>query len=422
MSKAKARLNLLHGTQSSFFQKNPPSSFRNPPQDCTFAHLITKSKTMNETLGILGGGQLGRMLIQAAIDYNIEVHILDPAKDAPCSALAHHFQVGDLKDYDTVLEFGKHCDIISIEIEKVNTDALKTLRDQGKKVYPQPEIIELIQDKRLQKQFYLDNNIPTAEFILVENKAEVLANAHFLPAANKLGRDGYDGRGVQLLRSAADLPKAFDAPGLLEKLVNIQTEIAVIVARSATGELRSFPAVEMVFHPEANLVEYQFSPARLDEKILKKADAIACQLMEKLDMVGLLAVELFVTPEGEVLVNEVAPRPHNSGHQSIEGNITSQFEQFLRAIYGLPLGDTAIRVPAAMVNLLGEVGHSGRTRYEGLAEVLRLSGVHLHLYGKNTTQPFRKMGHVTITDSDMEKLVEKANFVKATLKALSIEH
>jgi 5-(carboxyamino)imidazole ribonucleotide synthase len=374
---------------------------------------------VKETLGILGGGQLGRMLIQSAIDYNMRVHILDPAKDAPCSALAHHFQVGDLQDYDAVLEFGMHCDIITIEIEKVNTDALKVLRDQGKNVYPQPEIIELIQDKRLQKQFYLDHNIPTSEFILVENKAEVLANADFLPAANKLARDGYDGRGVQLLRSAADLPKAFDAPGLLEKLVNIQTEIAVIVVRSASGEVKTFPAVEMVFHPEANLVEYQFSPARVDAAILEKADAIARSLMEKLGMVGLLAVELFVTPEGDVLVNEVAPRPHNSGHQSIEGNITSQFEQHLRAIFDLPLGDTAIRVPAAMVNLLGEAGYTGRTRYEGLDEVLKMSGVHLHLYGKNTTNPFRKMGHVTITDPDAEKLMEKANFVKATLKVIA---
>ena len=374
---------------------------------------------MKETLGILGGGQLGRMLIQSAIDYNMRVHILDPAKDAPCSALAHYFQVGDLTDYDAVYEFGMHCDIITIEIEKVNTDALKKLRNEGKKVYPQPEIIELIQDKRLQKQFYLDHNIPTSEFILVENKTEVLANADFLPAANKLARDGYDGRGVQLLRSAADLPKAFDAPGLLEKLVNIQTEIAVIVARSASGEVKTFPAVEMVFHPEANLVEYQFSPARVDAAILKKADEIACSLMEKLGMVGLLAVELFVTPEGEVLVNEVAPRPHNSGHQSIEGNITSQFEQHLRAIFDLPLGDTAIRVPAAMVNLLGEAGYTGATRYEGLTEVLKMSGVHLHLYVKNTTKPFRKMGHVTITDLDAEKLMEKANFVKATLKVMA---
>lgn len=374
---------------------------------------------MQEKLGILGGGQLGRMLIQSAINYNMEVHILDPARDAPCAALAHHFQVGDLKDFDTVYQFGKRCDIISIEIEKVNTDALKKLRDEGKKVYPQPEVIELIQDKRLQKQFYVEHGFPTADFILVDNLEEVLANTAYLPAVNKLGRDGYDGRGVQLLRSEADLPKAFDAPGLLEKLVNIHKEIAVIVARNANGEVRAFPAVEMVFHPEANLVEYLFSPAELEEKTLKAAEAMALRLIEKLDMVGVLAVEMFIDTDGNILINEVAPRPHNSGHQSIEGNITSQFEQHLRAIYNLPLGDTAIRVPSAMVNLLGEEGYSGSPVYEGLQEVLRLSGVHLHLYGKNTTTPFRKMGHVTLTDTDAEALKQKALLVKNTLKIIS---
>ncbi len=374
---------------------------------------------MQEVLGILGGGQLGRMLIQSAIDYNIQVHILDPAKDAPCAALAHHFKVGDLKDFDTVYEFGLYCDIITIEIEKVNTDALKKLRNEGKKIFPQPEIIELIQDKRLQKQFYLDNNIPSADFVLVDNREEVYAYADFLPAAHKLARDGYDGRGVQLLRSKKDLPKAFDAPGLLEQLIDIDKEIAVIVARNSKGVVSSFPAVEMVFHPEANLVEYLFSPARLDDNILQEADALARQIIEKLEMVGLLAVELFVDKEGKVLVNEVAPRPHNSGHQSIEGNICSQFEQHLRAIYNLPLGDTDIRVPSAMVNLLGEEGYSGPTRYEGLEKVLQLSGVHLHLYGKNTTQPFRKMGHVTITDSDTEQLIAKAHYVKNNLKIIA---
>jgi len=374
---------------------------------------------MQEKLGILGGGQLGRMLIQSAINYNMEVHILDPTCDAPCAALAHHFQVGDLKDFDTVYQFGKRCDIITIEIEKVNTAALKKLRDEGKKVYPQPEVIELIQDKRLQKQFYVAHGFPTADFILVDNIEDVLANTAYLPAVNKLGRDGYDGRGVQLLRSEADLPKAFDAPGLLEKLVNIYKEIAVIVARNASGEVRAFPAVEMVFHPEANLVEYLFSPAEVEEKMLKAAEAMALKLIEKLDMVGLLAVEMFIDTDGNILINEVAPRPHNSGHQSIEGNITSQFEQLLRAIYNLPLGDAAIRVPSAMVNLLGEEGYSGSPVYEGLHEVLRLSGAHLHLYGKNTTTPFRKMGHVTLTDADANILKQKALLVKSTLKIIS---
>lgn len=374
---------------------------------------------MKEKLGILGGGQLGRMLIQSAIDFNIEVHILDSSKDAPCAALAHHFECGDLKDFDSVYNFGKRCDIITIEIEKVNTAALKKLRDEGKKVYPQPEIIELIQDKRLQKQFYVENGLPTADFILVKNKQDVLNHSSFLPAANKLGKDGYDGRGVQLLRSEGDLAKAFDAPGLLEKLVDIDKEIAVIVARNAKGETKAFPVVEMVFHPEANLVEFLFSPAQVDQTIARQAEELALKLIEKLDMVGLLAVEMFIDKNGILLINEVAPRPHNSGHQSIEGNITSQFEQHLRAIYNLPLGDTAIRVPAAMINLLGEEGYSGSPIYEGLDEILSMSGVHLHLYGKNSTQSFRKMGHVTVTDTDIEKLKEKAMLLKNIFRIIS---
>ena len=374
---------------------------------------------MKEKLGILGGGQLGRMLIQSAIDFNMEVHILDPSKDAPCAALAHHFECGDLKDFDSVYNFGKNCDIVTIEIEKVNTAALKKLRDEGKKVFPQPELIELIQDKRLQKEFYVQHGFPTAEFILVENKQDVQNNSSFLPAANKLGKDGYDGRGVQLLRSEADLAKAFDAPGLLEKLVDIDKEIAVIVARNANGETKAFPAVEMVFHPEANLVEFLFSPAEIDNARAKEAEEMALKLIDKLEMVGLLAVEMFIDKTGNLLINEVAPRPHNSGHQSIEGNITSQFEQHLRAIYCLPLGDTAIRVPAAMINLLGEDGYSGSPIYEGLDEILSMSGVHLHLYGKNSTQSFRKMGHITVTDNDIEKLKEKALLVKNTFRIIS---
>ena len=374
---------------------------------------------MKEKLGILGGGQLGRMLIQSAVNFNMEVHILDPSSDAPCAALANYFECGDLKDFETVYNFGKRCDIISIEIEKVNTAALKKLRDEGKKVYPQPEIIELIQDKRLQKQFYLENGFPTADFILVENSADVISNSSFLPAANKLAKDGYDGRGVQLLRSEADLPKAFDAPGLLEKLVDIDKEIAVIAARNANGETKAFPVVEMVFHPEANLVEFLFCPAEIDKSKAELAEKLAIQLIEKLEMVGLLAVEMFIDKNGKLLINEVAPRPHNSGHQSIEGNITSQFEQHLRAIYNLPLGDTAIRVPAAMINLLGEDGYSGSPVYEGLNEILALSGVHLHLYGKKTTQPFRKMGHVTVTDTDIEDLKKKAMFVKNSFRIIS---
>jgi 5-(carboxyamino)imidazole ribonucleotide synthase len=376
---------------------------------------VKKSFHQNFKLGVLGGGQLGRMLIQSGIDFNIPFSILDPDVHAPCASLAE-FHVGKLTDFETVMRFGSACDIITIEIENVNTAALKELERQGKKVYPQPEVIELIQDKRVQKEFYKKNNIPTAEFILTEDSAAVIANKHFLPAVNKLGREGYDGRGVQILRTEKDLPKAFDAPGLLEKLIDFDKEIAVIVARNASGEIKTFPVVEMVFHPVHNLVEYLFAPASISKEIADKADSIARDIISKLNMTGLLAVEMFVTKSGEVLVNEIAPRPHNSGHQTIEGNVTSQYEQHLRAILDLPLGDTQVVTPSAMVNLLGEDGFTGAALYEGFDEVAKISGVHVHLYGKRITKPFRKMGHVTILDHDLENLKKKANFVKETLK------
>ena len=355
------------------------------------------------------------MLIQSGIDFNIPFVILDPDPHAPCSSLAE-FSNGKLTDFDTVLKFGSACDIVTIEIENVNTAALKELVKQGKKVFPQPEIIELIQDKRTQKKFYRDNNIPTADFLLVESNADVVAQESYLPAVNKLGREGYDGRGVQILRTKEDLQKAFDAPGLLEKLVPFEKEIAVIVARNERGDVKTFPAVEMVFHPVQNLVEYLFAPAELPQKVLERADTIAQNIVEKLKLVGILAVEMFVTPDGDVLVNEIAPRPHNSGHQTIEANGTSQYEQHLRAILNLPLGDTRLIQPSAMVNLLGEPGFEGLAKYEGINEILQLPGVHVHLYGKRLTKPFRKMGHVTIVDQDVEQLKKKANFVKQTLK------
>ena len=370
------------------------------------------------TIGILGGGQLGRMLIQAGIDYNLKFKILDPDAQAPCKDLAK-FEQGKLTDYDTVMKFAADCDLVSIEIENVNTQALKDLAAKGKKVYPQPEVIEIIQDKCLQKQFYKDHNIPTADFVFVNNKQDVIAQKKFLPAVNKLGKEGYDGRGVQLLRSEADLEKAFDAPGVLEKLIAFEKELAVIVARSESGEIKTFPAVELVFHPEANLVEYLFSPAQINKEIEDKAATVAKKVITSLNMVGLLAVEMFLTKEGEILVNECAPRPHNSGHQSIEGNNTSQYHQHLRAILNLPLGDTSVKCNSAMVNLLGEEGHTGEAKYEGLNECLKLSGVNIHLYGKHLTKPFRKMGHVTIIDNDLESLSRKANFVRQQLKVKS---
>ena len=366
-------------------------------------------------IGIIGGGQLGRMLIQSGIDFNLNFSVLDPDPQAPCHQLAP-FTCGKLTDYKTVMDFGKDCDLITIEIENVNTQALADLEKAGKKVFPQPHIVELIQDKRRQKQFFKDNNIPTADFLLVENKVDILTHQSYLPAVNKLGREGYDGRGVQVLRSKEDISKAFDAPGLLEKLIDFEKEISVIVSRNTAGVITTFPAVEMVFHPQANLVEYLFSPAQIRDAIAQQAKEIAERVITTLGLVGILAVEMFVTKDGQVLVNEVAPRPHNSGHQTIEANVTSQYEQHLRAILGLPPGDTRCTAPSAMVNILGEEGFTGMAQYEGLSEVMAMPGVHVHLYGKKQTKPFRKMGHVTIVESDLESLKKKTNFVKQTLK------
>lgn len=370
-------------------------------------------------IGILGGGQLGRMFIQSALDWNIETHILDPDPLAPCSAIAHKFTCGSLTDYQSVYQFGQNVDLISIEIENVNTEALIALQKEGKKVFPQPQIIQLFQDKRTQKQFYLENQIPTADFVLTENKADLQKYAHFLPAMHKLGKAGYDGRGVQKIANENDFEKGFDAPSLLEKLIDFEKEIAVIVARNESGEVRSFPVVEMVFHPELHLVEYLFSPANISEKIAKNAQEIAEKIVRISGFVGLLAVEMFVCKDGKVLVNEVAPRPHNSGHQTIEGNFTSQYQQHLRAILDLPLGNPENRCFSAMINLLGEDGHQGKAVCEGLEKVLAENGVFVHLYGKTQTKPFRKMGHVTVLDNSLENLQKKASWVKENLKIVS---
>lgn len=373
----------------------------------------------NYRIGILGGGQLGRMLVKAGMDYGFDFKSMDPSAEAPIRKYVHDFTQGKLTDYQSVMDWGKDCNLITIEIENVNTEALKELEKQGVTVYPQPHIIELIKDKSEQKQFYQNHNIPTAPFDLVANKQEVMALEHTLPFVNKLAREGYDGRGVQVIRMEQDLDKAFDAPGIVEELIPFEKEISVLVARNPEGQTQTYPVVEMVFHPEHNLVEYLFAPAEISSETESKAKKVAVEVIEKLEMVGLLAVEMFVTKGGEVLVNEVAPRPHNSGHQTIEANITSQYEQHLRAILGLPLGNTEALTPSAMVNLLGEAGFEGPAQYKGLEKVMAEKGIHVHLYGKAETRPFRKMGHVTITDPNTGELKRKANFVKDTLKVIA---
>lgn len=370
-------------------------------------------------LGILGGGQLGRMLIQQAINYNLTTLVLDPDPDAPCKNIANKFECGSITDFDTVYNFGKKADIITIEIEKVNIEALEQLEKEGKLVFPQSRVIRLIQDKGIQKQFFKENDIPTAPFQLVNTKSD-LTNGNFaFPYILKQRRDGYDGKGVMKINNLADVEKAFESPSLIEELVDFDKEIAVIVARNANGDMKTFPMVEMEFNAEANLVEFLISPSTYPEDIQHKAEKIALNIASALNITGILAVEMFVTKNGEILVNELAPRPHNSGHQTIEGNYVSQFEQHLRSIFNLPLGDTRSISNAVMINLLGEKGHDGLAKYDGLEKIMAIDGVYVHLYGKKYTKPFRKMGHITIVDQNREKAIEKARYIQQTLKVVS---
>ncbi|QHL89125.1 5-(carboxyamino)imidazole ribonucleotide synthase [Nibribacter ruber] len=373
----------------------------------------------NRKLGILGGGQLGRMLLQAGLDFNLYTLVLDPDEHAPCRFLCEEFVQGDFKDYETVLAFGKRCDVLTIEIEHVNVEALFELEAAGVQVFPKPSSIKTIQDKGLQKEFFAQHSVPTAEFRLMQGKEELEANQDFLPAFQKLRRGGYDGNGVVRLSSIADAGKAFEGPTVLEKLVNFDKEISVICARNTHGEVKAFPVVEQVMHPEHNLVDYLLAPAQIPYKLQRMAIEIATHVTTALDMVGLLAVEMFVTPDRQILVNEVAPRPHNSGHHTMKANATSQFEQHLRAILGLPLGDTEPHCPAVLVNVLGEAGYSGEAVYEGLDQTLQEPGVYLHLYGKKFTRPYRKMGHLTILAPTVEEVKQKADLIKNRLKIIA---
>lgn len=370
-------------------------------------------------LGILGGGQLGRMLMQAGLDFNLYTLVLDPDENAPCKHICNEFFVGSFRDFDTVYNFGKKCDVLTIEIEHVNADALEKLEQEGVKVYPDAQTVRTIQDKGLQKEFYKKHNIPTSEFLILKDKAELEDNLHFLPAFQKLRREGYDGRGVKRLGGVADTLDAFEEPSVLEKLVNFEKEISVIVARNASGEVTAFPVVELSFHPEHNLVDSLFAPANVPYKLQRLAIEIATRVIESFNMVGILAVEMFLTKDGQILVNEVAPRPHNSGHHTIKANYTSQYEQHLRAILNLPLGSTEIQSAAIMLNLLGEPGFDGEAKYEGLQEALGVPGVYIHLYGKKYTRPARKMGHITILGKDLDEAQKRADQVKNVIKVIA---
>ena len=375
------------------------------------------------TLGILGGGQLGKMLLYETRKFDIKTHVLDPSPEAPCKIACDVFQQGDLMDYNTVYNFGKEVDVLTFEIEGVNVDALEALEAEGKKVYPSAKTLRNIQDKGVQKAFYKKHQIPTSPFRMFEDKFQLTEavtrkELHF-PFVWKSCTGGYDGKGVSIIRDAEDLIPLAEGPCIAEKLIPFKNELAVIVARNPSGKVTTYPVVEMEFHPEANQVEYVICPARIDENVAQKARKVAEAVSNAFEHVGLLAVEMFQTEADEILVNEVAPRPHNSGHYSIEASYTNQFEQHLRAILDLPLGKTDSKVGGIMVNLVGAEGHTGEVVYQNIGTILEMEGVTPHIYGKKQTRPFRKMGHVTIVNKDIAEARKIAEKVKNTIQVIS---
>lgn len=377
----------------------------------------------NFKLGILGGGQLGKMLLTETRKFDIYTCVLDPSDEAPSKIACNEFTQGDLMDYDTVVNFGKNVDVLTIEIENVNANALETLEKQGVKVFPSSKTLKIIQNKATQKLFYVDNNIPTAKFTrfayLSQIEDAIDNGGLHLPFVWKAAQFGYDGNGVKIVRSKADLKDLQDGECIAEALIPFKNELAVIVSRNVKGEVTTYPVVEMEFHPEANQVEYVICPARIGTKIAHKAQDIALKVSKAFNHVGLLAVEMFQTQDDEILVNEVAPRPHNSGHHTIESSYTSQFEQHLRAILDLPLGRTDNKVAAVMVNLVGAEGHSGDVIYENIEAIMAMDGVTPHIYGKKQTRPFRKMGHVTIVNEDLNEARQIAEDAKNLIKVIS---
>lgn len=367
--------------------------------------------------GILGGGQLGRMLLQEAANYPVETYLMENDAHCPAAHLCHHFVKGDITNFEDVYNFGKTLDVLTIEIENVNEDALEKLEAEGVLVYPKPSALRIIKNKILQKQFYQLHQIPSSEFIITQNRQDLQQQSAFLPAVHKLAKGGYDGRGVQLIKKEEDLLKGFDALAILEKMVHIKKEIAVMIAVNNAGEIAIYAPVDMVFDPHLNLLRYQLSPADLPEKILWKAEAIALKVVKELKTPGIFAVELFTDFDDKVWVNETAPRVHNSGHHSIEACYSSQFDMLWRVLLDYPLGNTDHIMHAAIVNLLGEENCTGPVRYEGLLEILAMDNVFVHLYGKTHTKPGRKMGHITILSNEKQELLHKANQIRHTLFA-----
>jgi 5-(carboxyamino)imidazole ribonucleotide synthase len=359
------------------------------------------------------------MLLQAAANYPVITHVLEKETDCPAAHLCHFFTRGDIRNFDDVYRFGKGLDALTIEIESVNVDALEKLEQEGIKIYPSPSALRIINDKILQKEFYKENSIPTAAFVVTRQRSDIKKHEEMIPGVHKLGSGGYDGRGVQILRRMDDVEKGFDAPAVLEKLVDIHKEISQIIAIDGKGATAIYPPVEMIFDPVLNQLDYQLSPAEIPQQILWRVEAISLKIVKDLKTAGIFAVELFLDKSGNVLVNETAPRVHNSGHHTIEANYSSQFDMLWRIMLGYPLGNPKHIIPAAMANLVGSEGHSGDARYDGLEDILKMENVFVHIYGKKETRPGRKMGHITILSHEKRDLVYKANQIKHNLKIVS---
>lgn len=374
-------------------------------------------------IGILGGGQLGKMLAQEASKLDMSIHFLDKDRSFPAAKVCPDFTEGDFNNYEDVLRFGRNMQVVSIEIEHVNTKALHQLESEGILVFPQAKLLDLIKDKGLQKLFYKEHGFATAPFMLFEGKSAVLnalqEKTIQFPFVIKSRTGGYDGRGVAIINSEADLGLLFDTPCLVEQLAKINKELSVIAIRAKDGNCVVYPTVSMDFHPTANLVEYLICPATIPSNVAEEAQAIAKQLINKLGIIGILAIEMFYLEDGGIWINEIAPRPHNSGHHTLDNGATSQFENHLRALCGLQLGDPNYKELAIMINILGEPPYIGNAIYQNLNQILALPGVHVHLYGKTETRPYRKMGHVTVTGNDLNSCLEKANFVKQYFKVIA---
>src|ERR1051326_3541500 len=403
--------------QVKLFQKKAKNykKLRRPPDGLPTPEYLCRM----QKIGILGGGQLGRMLLQAAANYPVETYLMENDADCPSAHLSHHFTKGDIKDFSAVYDFGKNLDGVTIEIENVNVEALERLEQEGVKIFPKPTVLKIIKNKILQKQYYQQHEIPTAEFVVTKNLQELDSRKNFLPAVHKLGEGGYDGRGVQIFERIEDLEKGFDKPSVLEKLVNIHKEIALIIAINEQKETAVYPPVEMLFDPLLNVLDYQLCPADLDERTLWKVEAIALTVVRHFNSPGIFAIEMFTDKNGDVFVNETAPRVHNSGHHTIEAHYSSQFDMLWRIILGYPLGNTSFILPSIMINILGAEGHSGEVKYEGLDEVLQMENAFVHLYGKKQTKPGRKMGHVTVMSKEKQDLLYKSKKVKRALVAKS---